>query len=96
MSSVIKRIRTRIQNKNYRLSAHAEIEMVDDDLEREDIEWCCVNGKVTKRYTDDIRGTRYRVTGSSLDGREINIICKFSSGELFIITVWETEEENHD
>lgn len=42
-----------------------------------------------KRMTHDIRGTRYRIEGQSLDLRFIHVICRFDeASEVLIITVY--------
>jgi hypothetical protein len=63
--------------------------MLDDDLERADMENAILKGKITKKLTHDPRGTRYRVTGPALDDRQICVICRMAgSGDLVIITVY--------
>ncbi len=40
------------------MSSHAEEEMLDDDLERKDVENAILNGRIEKKMTHDERGTR--------------------------------------
>jgi len=71
------------------MSAHAEEEMLDDDLERKDIENAILKGRVEKKMTHDKRGTRYRIEGPARDGRRIHVICRFrENASLIIITVY--------
>jgi len=87
--TIIQRIRQRIIDKNYYISSHAEDEMLDDRLERDDIESAILKGMIQKRLTKDIRGTRYRIEGLAKDGRLIHIVCRFShDSDLVIITVY--------
>lgn len=87
--STIQKIRQKIIERKYYLSAHAEEEMADDNLEREDVENAILKGKVEKKLTHDIRGTRYRIEGLSKDGRPVHVICRFKEdGFLIIITVY--------
>ncbi len=53
----IQRIRKKIIDKDYYISSHAEDEMLDDGLERIDIENAILKGKIEKKLTEDIRGT---------------------------------------
>jgi len=53
--STINRIRQKIIDRAYYLSSHAEDEMVDDNLERADIENAILTGEVDKRLTADVR-----------------------------------------
>ncbi len=71
------------------MSSHAEEEIVDDSLERKDIENAIFKGRIEKKLTQDSRGTRYRIEGSALDGRLIHVVCRFREGQsLVIITVY--------
>jgi hypothetical protein len=57
----IQRIRQKIIDRDYYISAHAENEMLDDKLKRADIENAILKGRIEKKLTEDIRGTRYRI-----------------------------------
>ncbi|HAO22371.1 MAG: hypothetical protein BWK80_25440 [Desulfobacteraceae bacterium IS3] len=87
--TTIQKIRQKIIEREYYLSSHAEEEMADDKLEREDIEHSVLQGKIEKKLTEDIRGTRYRIEGFSEDGRPIHVVCRFKEDAcLIIITVY--------
>lgn len=87
--SAIQKIRQKIIDKDYYLSSHAEDEMLDDNLERSDIENAILNGRIEKKLTEDVRGTRYRIEGPAKDGRLVHTICRFKeAGNLVIITVY--------
>jgi hypothetical protein len=71
------------------MSSHAEEEMLDDDLERKDVENAILKGRIEKKMTHDERGTRYRIEGPARDGRLIHVICRFREHtNLIIITVY--------
>lgn len=90
--STIQKIRRRIIERNYFISSHAEEEMLDDDLERKDIENAILKGEIETKMTHDERGTRYRIQGPARDGRVIHVICRFhESADLIIITVYALE-----
>jgi hypothetical protein len=79
--------------RRYYLSAHAEEEMWADGLERPDIENCILRGRIEKRMTHDLRGSRYRIEGPARDGRLIHVICRYHViQDLLIITVYALEE----
>ncbi len=85
--STIQRIRQKVIRKDYYLSWHAEEEMLDDYLERSDIENAILKGRIERKLTKDIRGTRYRIEGPATDDRIIHVICRFKEGgNLVIIT----------
>ena len=92
--SVLQRIRQLVIDRRYYLSAHAEEEMWADGLERPDIEQSILRGRIEKKMTRDIRGTRYRIEGPARDGRLIHVICRFHEvKDLLIITVYALEVE---
>lgn len=90
----IQRIRQKVITKDYYLSSHAEDEMIDDGLERDDIENAILKGGIEKKLTRDVRGTRYRIKGLARDGRKVCVICRFKEeGSLIIITVYAVKEK---
>jgi len=89
----IQTIQQKIIDKEYYLSSHAEDEMEDDNLERDDIENAILKGRIKKKLTQDNRGTRYKIEGPSKDRRIIHVICRFKDDcNLIIITVYALSE----
>jgi hypothetical protein len=87
--SNIQTIRQRILNRDYFMSSHAEEEMLDDNLERKDVENAILKGRIEKKMTHDERGARYRIEGPARDGKLIHVICRFREHvDLIIITVY--------
>jgi len=63
--------------------------MLEDQLDRIDIEYAILKGRVERKLTKDIKGTRYRIEGTTKDGRRIHVVCRFAEdGNLVIITVY--------
>ena len=92
--SVLQRIRQLVIDRRYYLSAHAEEEMWANELERVDLERCISRGRIEKRMTRDIRGTRYRIEEPARDDRLIHVICRFHEvKDLLIIAVHVLEVE---
>ena len=90
----IQRIRQKVIDRAYYLSSHAEDEMLDDGLERDDVENAIFKGRVQKKLSEDVRGTRYRIEGPAKDGRLIHVICRFKAdGDLIVTTVYALTEE---
>jgi hypothetical protein len=90
--SLLQKIRQKIIDREYYLSSHAEEELLDDALERQDIEHAILKGRVEKTMTEDIRGTRYRLEGPAQNGRSIHVLCRFKEdANLIIITVYALE-----
>ncbi len=91
----IQRIRQKIIDRAYYLSSHAEEEMLDDGLERDDVENALFKGRIEKKLSEDMRGVRYRIEGPAKDGRLIHVICRFREDtHLVIITVYALAEES--
>ena len=85
----LQKIQQCIVDRNYYLSSHAEEEMLDDGLERKDIENAILKGRIEKKLTHDARGTRYRIEGPALDQRPIHVLCRFREVDnLIVITVY--------
>ncbi|MBF0405120.1 DUF4258 domain-containing protein [Candidatus Magnetominusculus xianensis] len=90
----MQRIRQKIIDKDYYISSHAEDEMFDDALEREDVENVILRGIIERKLITDIRGTRYRIEGFSLRGERVHVICRFrENSTLVIITTYVVMEE---
>ena len=93
--ATIQQIRRMVVDRAYYLSSHAEDEMLDDRLEREDVENAILKGRIEKELTGDLRGKRYRIEGPAKDGRLIHVICRVKDdGNLIIITVYALTEDS--
>lgn len=91
--SKIQDIQQKIIDREYYLSSHAEEEMVDDGLERDDVENAILKGRIEKKLTKDIRGIRYRIEGPAKDGKLIHVVCRIKQdSNLIIITVYALRE----
>ena len=87
--TLIQKIRQMVIDRDYYISIHAEEEMLDDNLERADLENAILKGRIEKKMTQDVRGTRYRIEGPAVDGRMTQVICRFQEKVNFlIITVY--------
>jgi len=92
--TTLSRIRQQVIDRQYYLSTHAEEEMAEDALERRDVENAILRGKIDKKMTRDVRGTRYRIAGPAEDGRLVHVVCRFGDeGDLIIITVYAVRGE---
>ncbi|HCX90820.1 MAG: hypothetical protein COZ68_06670 [Deltaproteobacteria bacterium CG_4_8_14_3_um_filter_43_13] len=92
--AIIHTIREKIRKQKYEFTIpHFFEEMTNDNLTFADIEMAIENGRINRKFTRDIRGTRYEVIGTAIDGREIAIICRIkSTGKLLLITTYASEE----
>lgn len=90
----IKRIRRAIREGRYEFTVHALEEMDEDDLTEADVRHTVLHGDISAELTDDPRGTRFVVRGTTSDkDREMEMVCRFlPSGLLRIITVYQLEK----
>ncbi len=90
----LKRIRRRIREVRYEFTIHALEEMDEDDLDEADVRQAILRGDLSAELTDDPRGTRFVVRGTTRkQDREIEVVCRFlPSGLLRIITAYQVEE----
>lgn len=87
--TTLSKIQQKVIDREYYLSTHAEDEMAEDRLERKDVENAILRGKIDKKMTHEVRGTRYRIAGPAEDGRLVHVVCRFTEvGGLIIITVY--------
>lgn len=85
----LEQIRRLIRSREYILSGHAEDEMYADDLERADVEHALLHGTISRKFTEDLRGPRYRVAGPACNGQSICVVCRIREADgLIIITVY--------
>lgn len=87
----LERIRQKIRQQQYDMSAHAMDEMAEDYLTIVDIEAAILNGRILRIEKDDPRGTKYIVVGTALNEQTpVGIVGRFAtSGHYLIITVYE-------
>ena len=90
----IKRIKRAVRENRYEFTIHALEEMDDDDLDESDVRFGIFHGEISSELTDDPRGIRFVVLGTTQDKtRSLEVVCRFlPSGLLRIITVYQIEE----
>lgn len=83
-------LRKKIRQQEYEFAIpHFFEEMVNDNLTFNDIKKALANGRISRRFTRDLRGTRYEITGFCTRRREIGIICRIkATGKLLFITAY--------
>jgi hypothetical protein len=58
MKRAIETIKRKVTAQQYTISGHANEEMSDDELTASAVEHAILSGKIGKRFTKDLRGTR--------------------------------------
>lgn len=66
--------------------------MAADNFDVIDIETAIANSNISRCFTRDVRGTRYELVGTAIDGRNIAVICRIKkNGKVLLITAYEIE-----
>jgi hypothetical protein len=74
----------------YLTTDHADAGMETDDLTILDVEFAIAHGKIRKKETDDLRGTRWEIVGPAEDGREAGVVVRMvQENSVLIVTVYE-------
>jgi len=83
-------MKDKIRTREYVLTLHAEEEKEADGLSILDVENCILSGKIVERQRDkQYSEWKYRISGKSVSGQEMEIIAKIGpTGKLVIITVY--------
>lgn len=89
--SRVERIRDCVRRRQYDLTAHAMEEMAEDSLDILDVECAILTGEITRTEKDDLRGTKYVVSGVATDrSTQVGVVGRFVSATRFVvITVYE-------
>lgn len=83
----IKEIQALVRYGLYYLTEHADDEALEDHLTIYDVEFSLLNGRIRRTW---LKEGKYEVIGTSLDGRTIGAVCRFTKGnKVCVITVYE-------
>ncbi len=87
---ILARLREKVRLREYVMTSHARKEMREDGFTIYDVERSVFSGEILERQKDRQTGEwKYRVRGEAFDGREIEVMVKFSPiGKLIVITVY--------
>jgi hypothetical protein len=87
---MLNRIRQLVLERRYVVTLHAYDEMAADGLGVWDVEAAILRGNVIEQQRDrDTAERKYRVTGTALDNRQIEVVVKVGpTGKLVIVTAY--------
>lgn len=90
MPSRLMIIRGAIVQGRYLTTDHADAGLETDDLTILDVEFAIAHGKIRKKETDDLRGTKWEIVGPAEDGREVGVVVRMlQEDSVLIVTVYE-------
>ena len=87
---VLRGMRTKIRQRQYVMTAHADEEVYDDGLTIYDVERGILTGEIIERQIDEFTGEdRYCIKGETVGSLQIEVIAKIGpTGILAIITLY--------
>ncbi len=88
---IIKRIKDKIRNGEYRFSDHAVKRMIKRSINRSKIEDAVITGEIIEEYPDDKYSPSCLIYGKTKDGRNLHIQLSFPP-LVVIITVYEPDK----
>jgi hypothetical protein len=86
----MERIKDKIRTGEYRFSDHAVKRMIERSINRYEIEYAAMAGKIIEEYPDDKYSPSCLVCGKTRKGRNLHIQISFPP--VVIITVYEPDE----
>ena len=83
-------MQTKIRQRGYVITLHADEEMNHDGLSIHDVERIILTGVILERQMDrESGGDKYRIRGEAIRSRGMEVIAKISpTDKLIIITVY--------
>jgi len=88
---IIKRIKDKIRNGEYRFSDHAVKRMIKRSINRSEIEDAVITGEIIEEYPDDKYSPSCLIYGKTKDGRNLHIQLSLPP-LVVIITVYEPDK----
>jgi type II secretory pathway pseudopilin PulG len=88
-SEVLKAIRAQASAANFRVTQHAQQEMVEENISLDETLQAIVVGQVLENYPRHRRGPCCLLHGVTDAGRNLHVVCTTALPLLIIITVYE-------
>ncbi len=96
MASILQKIRQKVLQNKYVVSSHAIDEMISDEIKPfgvDDVLSCLRSGGIRKKEID-LNGTKYTISGETLDGWELEVVVRFRTDEkLLVITNYIVDQD---
>ena len=88
------RIRQKISQREYDITAHAVEEMAEDQFTITDVETSILGGQIVRTERDDPRSTKYVIEGTATEAHaSVVTVGRYTgTGRYLIITVYQLEE----
>lgn len=83
----LERIQDCVRDGKFLVSAHADQEAADEEIDIAEIREAILNGEILERYSDTGRGPSCLIVGWA-GKRPIHIVCGWRRGSVIIVTVY--------
>jgi hypothetical protein len=88
-AAILETIRTQSAAEQLRITAHAQQEMVEEDITLDEVLQSIVAACILEDYPEHQRGPCCLLFGKTQAGRPLHIVCTTAQPVLIIITVYE-------
>lgn len=86
---ILEKMRESVKQNRVILTVHAIEEMDADDLLKEDLEHCILQGEiVTRQWDGDFHAYKYVLQGETLSGEASEVVVKLRGEKIIIITAY--------
>ncbi|HEY6291459.1 MAG TPA: DUF4258 domain-containing protein [Terriglobia bacterium] len=89
LEAVLARIKSQAAAGAFRVTQHAQQEMVEEDISLDEVLAALQRGEVVEHYPEHRRGACSLVSGETDSGRAVHIVCATAHPLLVLITVYE-------
>jgi hypothetical protein len=90
--NVLNRIKLKISRGEYNFLDHSIYDKLEIyGLTTEDILNAVSTCESIIKQTNDVRGTRYVILGSTINGMPIEVVCRFYNEKIYFITIYDYE-----
>ena len=89
LNAALQRIRAQSAAEEIRITIHAQQEMVDEDISLDQVRQAVANSQILENYPEHRRGPCCLVSGDTVAGRPLHVVCTTAQPVLIIITTYE-------
>ena len=89
LNAIIEKIKKKAKASAFRLTLHAQTEMVEREIVLDEILEAIDSGTILENYPEHKRGACCLVYGQTTKQRSLHIVCTTSQERLIIITAYE-------
>jgi hypothetical protein len=89
LEAIVEQIRAQAAAENFRVTQHAQQEMVEEDITLDEVLQAIATGQIVEHYPEHRRGACCLLSGLARQSRPLHIVCTTALPVLIIITVYE-------